>query len=281
MTGTVMIAGLFLGSFALFVCCAKPHEAPQSPLTNASTQPVAPVEIDLPRAIADLKSQIKGKAPREVASIIVQRFGPPNRDVGSGLTILDWDVVGGDLRLTVQGGPPIFRISDGKKLWLVETENPAGDNIVSEFEMSTLPDPKNHGSRSWLGDLTLRANRKYEYTRPEYDSVPNNFFSDNPRGTYTATYSTGVSSITLLENIPDNSPFATIHFSGEMTPGTAGPVTSTDLQLCSSSQNHWLHFIPSGNIPLSYTLECAWHNCWGPSSQFEWDFSFPPPPLKP
>ena len=131
-------------------------------------------------AIADLKSQIKGKAPREVASIIVQRFGPPNRDVGSGLTILDWDVVGGDLRLTVQGGPPIFRISDGKKLWLVETENPAGDNIVSEFEMSTLPDPKNHGSRSWLGDLTLRANRKYEYTRPEYDSVPNNFFSDNP-----------------------------------------------------------------------------------------------------
>src|SRR5437016_11067244 len=79
-----------------------------------STQAVSSAQFALPQAIAQLKAQIQGKMPREVASIIVQGFGRPNRDVGSGLTILEWDVGGCVLSLAVEGGggPPRVRCPD-------------------------------------------------------------------------------------------------------------------------------------------------------------------------
>jgi hypothetical protein len=63
------------------------------------------------RPILDLQKQIRGKAPKEVAAMIVQKFGPPDRDWGSGVEYLVWDIGGGELAVCVQGGPPTFGIS--------------------------------------------------------------------------------------------------------------------------------------------------------------------------
>jgi len=253
-----------------------------------STQAVASAQFAMPPAIAQLKSQIQGKRPREVASIIVQRFGRPNRDVGSGLTILEWDVGGCVLSLTVEGGggPLKFRCPDGATLWLIGTENPIRDNIISQFEMTTLPDlgnsdVSNHGTQFYLGYLALHANGKYRYVAADefasqHRQIAPNFFFDHPRGNYVVAYPTGLSGQSLLENLPDKSHIAAIHFSADPKPGSTRPGASAQLELC-TSRGHSLYFASSGLIPLNYALDASWHNRWSKSAHFEWNYFFPQP----
>lgn len=42
-----------------------------------------------------LARDIRGMEPDAIRNLIVHRFGPPSRDVGSGLPIPQWDVAGG------------------------------------------------------------------------------------------------------------------------------------------------------------------------------------------
>jgi hypothetical protein len=248
---------------ALWGCSGTPGTGRQ----HLSAQSMVPGSTEAPEPICSLQAQIRNKKPSEVAAIIVRKFGRPNRDVGSGLDILEWDISGGKLFLTVEGGPPTFCSSDGSTLWLAETQNSIGDNITSTFEMSTLPDPKFHGMRFALGELTLRPDGKYEYVRDQFSF---NFFVGHPWGSYTISYPSGLSSQTLLENVPDNTCVATIHFLADQTPA------AMDLKLC-TSRDHRLYFVSADKSPLGYALEGFWCNVWGKSASLEWGYAFPEP----
>ncbi len=274
------IATLAFG-FSVLWSCIKPPEASATQQATTSANSSASIQYAIPEVIVKLRAEIRGKKPSEVASIIVQKFGPPNRDVGSGRALLQWDIGHDRLTLDANGGPPFFTSSDGASVRLIDTENTAGDNIISNFGMTTLPDPANHGTRFSLGSLSLKADGEYEYAADKFMSreqlrVAPNFFFDHPRGKYSVAYPVGVTAQSLLENLPDNSSVAVIRFSADPAPGTTHSNAVMELKLL-TAQNHLLNFTSETVVPLNYVLDSFWHNVWGNPAQFKWDYSFPTP----
>jgi len=113
--------------------------------------------------IDSLAREVQGKKPDEVRALIVGRLGQPTRDIGSGISIDQWDVAGGQLTFHPGTGPTFKK--DGKIRWLIRTTNPAATCLFGSYQMTTIPDPANHGNCFWTGDLSLRADGKYQYTK--------------------------------------------------------------------------------------------------------------------
>jgi hypothetical protein len=165
-----------------------------------------------------LTRDIQGKEPDEVRSIIVRRFGPPARDIGSGLRIEQWDVAGGVLTFHPLSGPDFAK--DGVSTRLIRTTNLAEDCLFGSYEMMTLPDVANHGARYWLGNVTLSVDGRYRYEDSGQNSAHredqgDNFFMLYPGGTARVEYADGVAPRTRLEDVATDMRIATVTFTAQ------------------------------------------------------------------
>jgi hypothetical protein len=88
--------------------------------------------------IESLTQEVQGKGPEEVRALIVRRFGPPAREVGSGLQIEQWDVDGGTLTFHPLQGPSFNK--SGVLTRLIRTTNPAALCLFGSYEMDTEPE---------------------------------------------------------------------------------------------------------------------------------------------
>lgn len=100
----------------------------------------APKISDAPEAIQELSASIQGKRSDEVRAAIIERLGPPQRNIGSGFRIEQWDTSGGVLTLHPATGPTFSETKTKTLFRLLRTSNPAAANILDSYEMMTLPD---------------------------------------------------------------------------------------------------------------------------------------------
>jgi hypothetical protein len=178
-----------------------------SSLASGVEEPQAPI-------IEVLIWQAQGKQPDEVRALFAERLGPPDRNVGSGIRIEQWDVDGGVLTFHPVTGPTFDRA--GVQSRLIRTNNPAARCLFGSYEMVTLPMGPNE-TRFWLGNVALSTDSSYSFT----DSLQNleqrtaqhdNFFMLYPEGAIEAQYASGVTAETRLEDLPDGSPVAIVTF---------------------------------------------------------------------
>lgn len=163
--------------------------------------------------IDSLTREMQGKTPDQIRALIVQRFGAPARDVGSGLQIEQWDVAGGVLTFHPIQGPTFEK--DGVRTRLLRTTNPAALCLFGSYEMVTQPEGP-YGLRYYLGNIVLSADRyRFIDSRSNEDhrkQQANNFFMLHPEGLARVKYSPGVTPATRLEDLPDNSSVGTVSF---------------------------------------------------------------------
>jgi len=168
-------------------------------------------------AIEALIPEIQGKQPDEVRALIVARFGPPARNLGSGLRIDQWDVDGGALTFHPVEGVTFEK--RGERTRLIRTTNLAASCLFGNYEMVTLP-AGGGGISYWLGTVSLGADARYKYTdsRQNLDrraEQRENFFILHPTGSAQITYALGVTPKTRLEDLPDGTAIATVAFVGQ------------------------------------------------------------------
>ena len=157
---TVLVVIALLGSLNCFMKIAS-----LAILVLLLTLPESNAQVaDLPgapKAIQELSSKIQGRPADKVRAAMIEKFGPVQRDVGSGLQIEQWDVAGGVLTFHPLTGP-VFSDSKTKQTFrLLRTTNPAGEVLLKGYEMTSLPDPANYGMRSWLGNLKFGPGKTY------------------------------------------------------------------------------------------------------------------------
>ena len=226
-------------------------------LPDANAQ--APALSGAPKAIQELASAIQGNSPEHIRAAMIEKFGPVQRDVGSGLQIEQWDVADGVLTFHPLTGPVFSDSKTKNAVRLLRTHNTAGDVLLQSYEMTTLPDAANHGTRFWLGNIQFGPGKTYKFTDStafpdQRDAQKGNFFLQHPTGTVEVRYSAPVTSHTLLESLPDGSTIAHLVF------------TSNDHQqratfsVTSSERERRLSF--GGETPLSFRMEASWKNFW-------------------
>src|SRR5438874_5189760 len=88
--------------------------------------------------IEALTGEIQGRERDGVRAVILRRFGPANRNVGSGFRIEQWDIDGGVLTFNPATGP--FFTKDAVSRQLLRTNNPVASCLFGSYEMTTLPD---------------------------------------------------------------------------------------------------------------------------------------------
>ena len=220
--------------------------------TAAATQPA-----DLPPAINRVRPRLAGKGRDEVLAMLTKEFGPQARDIGSGLSIPQWDMGGGVLQFHPSVGPT-FRMKE-KTTWLIATHNPAGANIVGNYEMYTLPDPANHGTSFWIGNLKLSAHGTYRYVPGSIEpqaKEARNFFVDHAEGTYKIAYAGVLNKESLLEDQADRATLATVTFTGK------APTDSAKIQLKVDAAARWLDFAAAGDAPMNCVMQKSWLEYW-------------------
>jgi hypothetical protein len=164
--------------------------------------------------IKSLTQEVQGKGAEEVRALIVRRFGPPAREVGSGLQIEQWDVDGGILTFHPLQGPTFNQ--GGVLTRLIRTTNPAALCLFGSYEMDT--EPEGHPAMLYyIGDVSLSADHyKFKDSGSNLDhrnKQKNNFFTLHPDGLVEVKFASGVSAESRLEALPDDSPVATVTFS--------------------------------------------------------------------
>ncbi|MBV9463621.1 MAG: hypothetical protein JO317_05275 [Verrucomicrobiae bacterium] len=139
-------------------------------------------------------------------------MGKPDRDIGSGLEIDQWDFHGGILTFHPTSGPN-FRTSHGEVFWLMNSKNSVGANLYAQYEMDKVPNRQ--GLSAWIGTVTISSTGEYEYRDNELGSlqhVAGGFFEAHPRGKVQVRYSSGIKPTTLLEDLQDQAVVAEITF---------------------------------------------------------------------
>ena len=230
------------------------NRAPAPQKRNDDAQPPA-----LPPAIVALKPKLQGKTPDEVLAIVTKEFGPPTRIIGSGVRVPVWDIAGGTLTVN----PPIFILNE-LFYWLIDTKNLAGANVVGSYEMTTVADPANYGTRFWTGNLRLNADGSYRFTpsgqnRAERAKRPSNFFFDHPGGTFAIRYPAGVTASSLLEKLSDKSLLATLDFIADAKEGAA---VKASMALRVDTQNRRIDFASTDATPLTFQMNKEWVEFW-------------------
>jgi hypothetical protein len=201
------------GSFA--VCCVTPILSCSANCDGTSQRSMNSALRSSPSSIQSLAEEIQDKSGDEAEAVIVKHFGQAARDVGSGVSIKQWDV--GTGVLTYSGGLARFSVSRGKTVWLTVTNNRALPILTaSGFEMSTPPSPQ---IKYWLGDLDLKTGSTYKFVDSgEYESLhhrerqTNNFFLKHPTGQFAIQFASGCSPDTVLERLPDAAVLCTLTF---------------------------------------------------------------------
>jgi hypothetical protein len=204
--------------------------------------------------IESLTQEVQGKGPEEVRALIVRRFGPPAREVGSGLQIEEWDVDGGILTFHPLQGPTFQK--GGVLTRLIRTTNPAAVCLFGSYEMVT--EPEGHlAMLYWIGDVSLSADH-YRFTDSgsnldHRDKQKNNFFMLHPEGLVEVKYASGVSAETRMEDLPDGSPVATVTFSAPN-----GRISAT-YRIVANRSSMSLAFQGKG---MPFQMKKSWVNYW-------------------
>jgi len=225
------------------------------PCRAATTEPTTAPSEPLPAAVAQFRDKIAAMNATQVLAEAVAEFGRPARDAGSGLRIPQWDVAGGTLTVH-PGNGPTFRTAAGRIAWLMPTSNPAGENVLQDFEMTTLPDPANHNTTFWIGNVHLTKDGTYHFT----DSGSNlsqrgdqsgNFFIQHPDGRVEIVWPAQIDGNSRLEDLGDRQ-IARMHFvAGDGKNDFECAVTSSTqhrrLSISAASfemERGWLHWWP-------------------------------------
>jgi hypothetical protein len=222
---------------------------PATPVVAATSR-----GTELPPAIQKLRTVIADMNPKQAEAAVVARFGPPTRRIGSGISIPQWVFPEGILTVHPDRGPT-FRFADGRIVWLLPTSNPAGEAILRQFEMDTLPDPANHRTRFYVGAVHITPDRRYRFLRNEFDLAEQgdqsaNFFVTHPSGSLQIEWIPGVTADTPLESVAAG-PVATLNFVAD--DGSA----NYRCVVVSSAQTRRLVVADS-----TFQLETAWLHWW-------------------
>jgi hypothetical protein len=233
------------------------------PACQSGTPPPAPTSAGapLPAAIERFQGKVASMNAQAVPAQAIAEFGRPSRDIGSGLSIPQWDVAGGVLTVHPLTGPT-FQTADGHRLWLMPTSNPAQDNLLQNFEMTTPPDPKNHGDRFWFGNVRITTDGEYRYTDSgtnlgDRGDQSNNFFIKHPEGRVQIDYAAGVAAHSRLEEVGERQ-IASLRF----IPRDGGP--PFECKVASSARSRSLSIAAS-----SFELTARWLNYWPNSRRLE------------
>ncbi|MCH7751574.1 MAG: hypothetical protein IH898_05400 [Planctomycetes bacterium] len=210
-----------------------------------------------PKKVTELRSLLEGKTRDEAHKLTFELLGEPNRDVGSGFRIWQWDIDGGILTFH-QGVGPVFSDAVGTTTWLIATNNEVESNLHGEFEMYSLQeqDPKKYGTSYWLGNITLSPTGNYEYRdsgqHREYKKrFPRHFFAGHFTGEFEIVYSGGIKATDALEVIPDETEICKITFQSGDSSETFGIVTSRS--------GRRLHFESGGQV---FQMNRGWNEYW-------------------
>lgn len=219
----------------------------------------APDISNAPKAIQELSASIQGKRPDEVRAAIIERLGPAQRDVGSGYRIEQWDTADGVLTFHPATGPTFADPKTKAYFRLLRTSNPAAANILQSYEMMTLPDPTNHGTKCWLGNVKFRPNATYQFTHsgqfPEQRAAQTeNFFMLHPTGTVEVRYVAPITSATLLESVAEGTTIAHLVFS------SADHKHQATFSITSSERARRLVF--GSDKPLTFYMDTSWKSFW-------------------
>jgi len=205
-------------SFAIPLCfadCGKTSEL----TTNLAL-------ADSPTSIQRLAKELQGKRGGEVATAIIKQFGSAARDVGSGVSIQQWDVESGVL--TYSGGLASFRANGGNVVWLTATVNKALLALTEDtFEMYTPAEPQ---MKYWLGNLHLNPDSTYEFVDSGQSldhraGQTQNFFLQHPGGRFEIHFAPGCTGDTVLERLADGTILCSVTFLS----ANGGPQVSYDI----------------------------------------------------
>lgn len=186
-----------------------------------------------PTSIQKLAKELQGKKGDEVANAIIKQFGPAARDVGSGVSIQQWDVESGVLTYSL--GLARFRPKGGKVVWLTATINKALLALTTDtFEITTLPESQ---MKYWLGNLRLKPDSTYEFV-DSGESLDHrvgqtqNFFIKHYNGRYEIQFAPGCKDDTVLEQLADGTLLCSVTFLS----ANSGPKVSFDIIVYSSER---------------------------------------------
>jgi hypothetical protein len=202
-----------------------------------------------------LKAEIQGKQPEEIRALIIRRFGPPARNIGSGVRTSEWDVEGGVLSFSLSAGPAFDR--GPIHIWLLRTNNPAALSLFGHYGMTTELDGPD-GLCCDLGDLSLSWDLRYQYTESQAsldhrNSQADKFFVLHPSGRLQINYASGVTAASRLEDLPDGSLVATLRFLAR------DRRSSKEFQIFT---DHTWRVLESGRADQSLRLRKSWANLW-------------------
>jgi hypothetical protein len=206
---------------------------------------------EAPKAIQELSASIQGKSPDEVRAAIIERFGPAQRDIGSGFRIEQWDTSNGVLTFHPSAGPSFVDSETKKKFWLILTTNTVRDTIFTRYEMLTLPNTNYKGTRFVLGELELAQDMTYRLTDiDESYAQAKNFFLLCPTGKVEVRYVAAVTPDTHLESLAEGATIAHLTFTSN-----DGNQQAT-FSITSSESSRMLNF--SADRPLSFVAYTIW-----------------------
>jgi hypothetical protein len=206
-----------------------------------------------------LKVELRGtKTAKQAREIFVKLLGPPDRDIGSGVSIEQWDLAGGVLTLHSSCGP-ILEPEGGGTVWLIETHNTLQENLLGRYEMTTRPSDGGHGTRYWLGNVELRPDRTYAFqdSRSNLDQragQENNFFMKHPEGQFEIVYAPGTTPATLLETLRVGATVAKVKFTSKDGEPTA------QYSIVSGSDARMLCFAGIGES--EFEMRRGWNSNW-------------------
>jgi hypothetical protein len=218
----------------------------------------------LPRNVADnrtneivkLSATIQGKSPTEIREIIRTHVGDESRHVGSGVDIEEWDVEGGVL--TYHPATGVYYHKDGVRKRLLQTSNRVGECLFGSYEMTTAP-PKKGDTRYWIGNLRLESRGAYQFTDsgqfPDQRSgQESNFFLKHPSGMMHIVYSKGITTESVLEQLPNNARLAEIVFTA------ADGSVSAKYYIKSDGELTCLLFESDSQLP--FQMHKSWEYYW-------------------
>jgi hypothetical protein len=212
---------------------------------------------DAPKVVQEIATQIQNKNMDEIRAIIVNKLGLPKRDIGSGISIDQWDVPDGVLTLHPMRGPTFVNSKTKKTVWLIRTTNSAGENLLQSYEMTTPPDPNNYGNCSWLGNLSFEADSAYQFNNSglntgQRNGPSGNFFMRYPKGKVAVQYISPNTAETLLESVAESAVIANLTFT------SADGAHKETFSIKASTQSRRLDFY--SEKPLSFVMYSSWKN---------------------
>lgn len=215
--------------------------------------PTSSPSVRLPPVAESFRDKVKQMNADDMQAEAKREFGEP-RDIGSGLSVPEWHIAGGDLIIHPLRGPT-FRFADGKLIWLLPTSNAAQENLLQDFEMDTPPDPKMHGNQFWIGNVQISKDQHYQYVDSDSnlhnrEDQSGNFFIHHPEGHIEIIWPKGIDAKSHLEDL-GNREVARIRFVA-----TDGKST-LEAGIKSSDQTRTLTL--SG---ATYELQCGWKHYW-------------------